>query len=502
MKRKKRVSLKRCVVRERLCDMVFTLEYLKEGSQKRCVLSPAFFGDTRYPTDDIAHCGLFLDPPLSWAQLEGSTLDVYYAGKDPIGRGRVQLVLFSSDSRAEDVALEDKFVYRLFKTHSLRMTLTQKEVSCVEFTLHNTQLMAMDNTPLLDIVHDIGPWFAEHFQGRFVEQPYYPADPAVMQALSSVSSQDVPQRTPYWFMLRGLVTGSKAYKYCGFFQNQSGFDAAALKRMRMGRLAEDFACGNYLLNTPPHIKIHAVGLVPYAERPGWGASPDGLIVDEKMTWDDVPEYTRSAYNDKRIDITRGALEIKCSQANCLMRDYYYPQVYLEMMALGVVWADVVRYSETRGTNGSGVWSTKRECRVYRIYRHKPTEDRIVDCIITALNTNTSNKQPLYNTRAFVSLRNYLKDLASRASYKKIPVSEELHQSYMLYFVLPPLPSIEHSADKKTKTTTLANDIEERQLEIFRLYEREDKNKTSREFVSHIISQIKDLLQMLEEKTNL
>jgi len=272
--------------------------------------------------------------------------------------------------------------------------------------------------------------------------------------------------------------------------------------MRFGRLREDFVCGVYLFNTPVHVRVQALGLVPYAERPGWGASPDGLIIDSNMKWTDVPAWTRSAYSST-VDITRGALEIKCSQANCLMRDYYYPQVYLEMMALGAAWADVVRYSEHKVTNGAGVWTTKRECRVYRVYRHKPTEDRLMHCIVLALNTQEHQHPDMWKTEPFTSLRNYFAELASTHHYKIVPVSEELYQSYELYMKLPAVVEdapLDEEPTHKRKRPAYLNDVEERQLEIFRLFEREDQ--ASKEFVALLIAQVRDLLGMLEEKAGL
>lgn len=506
----KRKALKRSVARERSSNMVFTLGYLRDAkNEERITLSPVFFGDTRYPTDDIAHCGLFLDPPLSLDHLSEATLDVFYAGKDPIGRGHIKIALGGKADTYECVELQETFFYHVFKTHTLQLTIDQKSVACIEITLQNAQLMAMDNTPLLALVQDVTHWFTVNFGDRFIGQPYYPANPAVMEALAGlpegIRSQDVPQRTPYWFKLRGIVTGSKAYKLCGFFPTNRAFTRDDLKRMRFGRLKEDYVCGVYLQNTPQNVKVQALGLVPYTERPGWGASPDGLIIDDEMTWDhpDIPEWTRADYeNHPNVDITRGALEIKCSQANCLMRDYYYPQVYLEMMSLGAAWADVVRYNEYKMSDGNGTWSTKRECRIYRVYRHKPTEDQILECIITSLNTPENRRKALWKTKAFVSLRNYLEDLAANLRYRKVPASEELYNSYHSYFELPTIEEsmIEDESPQHHDKRTRLNDVEERQLDIFRLYEREDA--PSKEFVGLLIDQVKDLLGMLEDKAKL
>lgn len=501
MKRKHVKSLKKYATRERVSDMVFTFTYYCDTQIN---IAPVFFGDTRYPTDDLAHCGVFLSKPLSISDNIRCTLDVYYAGKDPIGRGRIRMVVCQPKNSCV-VSLEDKFIYNVLPTHALRLDLSNtKTFNCIEFTIQNTQLITNDNTPMLELVVDITPWF-HSIQNvgaeRFISQQYYPADPTVMEALELVNAQDVPQRTPYWFKLRGKVTGSKAYKMCGFFQGQSTFNAIALKRMRFGRLREDFACMLYLQHVPQHVKVQMVGLVPYSGRTGWGASPDGLIIDSEMSWDDVPTWTKAEYGD--LDITRGALEIKCSQANCLMRDYYYPQVYLEMMSLGAVWADVVRYSEQKVSDGNGVWTTQRTCRIYRIYRHKPTEEQLVSCIITALQ---GDREALYNNPSgqFVAIRSYFKDLASRAQYTEVDVScsAPLFNSYISHIEdhqKVDLPIDKNDEEPAHKCLTLSADIEERQLEILHMYEHD--GKATKELFAHVIAQIRDLLSILEEKIN-
>ena len=493
MKRKAHNGGKRLATRERVSNIVFTLKYTSKTPIK---IRPVFFGKTRYPADDTAHCGVFLDPPLSVAD-SGATLDVYYAGKHPIGKGHVTLNVCQTEKGVKVTSLEDKFYYRVLDTHALRLDENGETFSSIEFTLHNTQLVSNDNTPILQVITDIMPWFNAMIPGRVVGQPFYPVDPTVMEALTSVKSQDVPQRTPYWFKLRGIVTGSKGYKLCGYFPGQSKFTAIALKRMRFGTLREDFVCYAYVNSVPYCYTVHLLGLVPYVDRPGWGASPDGLIVNTEMTWDQVPAATRAEYEGTPgIDIKRGALEIKCSQADCNMRDYYYPQIYLEMMSLGAVWTDVVRYSEKRASDGAGTWSTKRECRVYRIYREKEWEDRIVNCILVALKQrDDETREKLYKTRRFTTLRADLRKKAQESTYALLMVSDEAFKSYTQYHsdaqvakdVAPP-----------EKRLALVDSIQERQLEIVRLYEGEDK--PTKQFIGHVIGQVRDLLSMVEEKT--
>jgi len=206
MKRKaSEESLKRSVTRERASNMVFTLGYLKGASQARVTLAPVFFGDTKYPADDIAHCGIFLDPPLSIEQLASATLEVFYAGKNPIGRGRVKIALHPT--RGADVLL-GRFKYTVFKTHSLRLTSpTSTLVSCIEVTLQNVQLFAMDDTPILDVIQDASHWFAHQFGERFVAQKYYPADPSVMEALGKIYSHALRAG----WALRACVSAERPY---------------------------------------------------------------------------------------------------------------------------------------------------------------------------------------------------------------------------------------------------------------------------------------------------
>lgn len=476
-------------VLEKLNNMVFIFECDSE-----CKITPVSFGNNVFPKDDIIFYGVFFDPPIAVDSfMNGAFLDVYYNGKNPIGRGRVSLNLYPDDSKKEYIVLKSDCKYIVFDTHALRLDPHNDDnVQCVEFTIHNTQISERDNTPILQLLPSITPFMEQNTPkgGKFVDLSYYPADPDVMDTLQDIDCSMVPQRTPYWFKVRGAVTGSKAYKLCGFFQRSSAnFDEAALKRMRFGRIMEDYICLSYII--AQGVTVSMCGFVPYNSEHTWGCSPDGKVHDAKMSWDNssIPLYTKNDYS--HLDIRFGALEIKASRSDCSMKDYYYPQIYLEMMTLETAWVDVVRYSEMRISNGQ-MWRTERKIRIYRVYRHKPTEHIITKCIKNGLEKG----QSVYNNKEFIKLRSYLRDLANAAQYKEITPSDKLYEQYTEYITSKQNTAGESRSVKKHRVHHIS-EMEERQLDIFRLYEQE--SLPTKEFVSACLSQIQSLCELLKNK---
>lgn len=476
--------------RERLNGMVFTLSLGQD-----CRVQPVSYGDHTYPKDDIIYYGLHLEPPVPLESMLGATLHVFYSGQNPVSTGSFNIALLETLPEKDDIVdLENTFCYVVEYTHSLRLTEDQKSVSIIHFTVNNVQLSKRNSTPHLELLPDMDSFFYETFgEDRFVAQPFYPADPAVMDALKRVNARDVPQRTPFWFKLRGEVTGTKAYKACGFYPDSSEFDEKALRRMRFGRVREDFICAVYM-DQRPHVKVEMVGCCPVPDKKGWGASPDGIVHDETMTWDLVPDHVRAEYEkDTHVDICRGVLEIKGSQGNCNMQAYYYPQLYLEMMSVGAVWTDLVRYSEQR-VSDNGTWSTLRECRVYRVYRHRKTETKLINLVNTYLRTPFGSRLQLFKEERYERFRTYLKECSSSAEYAKLEVSEPLFEQYQQYVEDAQKTAPE---EPEMKRPAILRNMSDRQLEIFRMAERNEK--PTQEFVVSCLKQIKSLAELVEYK---
>ena len=108
-----------------------------------------------------------------------------------------------------------------------------------------------------------------------------------------------------------------------------------------------------------------------------------------MTLDDLPEGTRLAYG--HLDPTRGVLEIKASRTTNKIRGdkrnhaYYYPQVYIEMLAARTSWAQLIRYHEfVLVEHDTGKWKNVYECMSYMIYLHQETLQALISCLEAAL----------------------------------------------------------------------------------------------------------------------
>ena len=430
MKRDRLVELDERVFVETLLDNRFRIEltYLKSGDEDNVTLSATYFGDQTYPKDDLCYLGVQMVPPLDRL----SERSAYLQLEDCITAEKLRIKLVTEDSCTR-VDLEGKYQYLVGVHHAIR--LHEGAANIIEFTIQNIQLAKNVRRPVLNIVVSTDDWTRSLLDKpqRLVSPSYYPADIKVMASLEHVVIQDVPQRTPYWFKARDLVTGTKAYKYCGFFSNNKPFSEDDLKRMRFGRLTEDAVCTLFLKSQPPNVTVQLVGLVPYKERAGWGASPDGIIHDPHMAWDDVPSYCRDAYrSDPSVTITKGVLEIKCSQTNCEMQDYYFPQVYLEMMSTGTVWTDVVRYCDKMVNKGNGCWFVERELRIYRLYRDRETENAIVSCILSSLQVHEQMQRQLFRTAKYVALRKSLRRLARATDYKPVHVDDAIVDGYHAY----------------------------------------------------------------------
>jgi hypothetical protein len=169
---------------------------------------------------------------------------------------------------------------------------------------------------------------------------------------------------------------------------------------------------------------------------GWGASPDGLIVDPHMTWDQVPADISKHYTEAErasFNITRGACEFKTSRTKLSMEAYFYPQVYLEMIVLNVVWCDLIRYRP--GYNYSDehkTWVHEDTAHVYRIYRHRPTEDLLLQLWKYAF-SNVSKLQDIIVEDSFVQLRAFFTTLANQIPIRKaIGMTPEINQQLVEY----------------------------------------------------------------------
>ena len=100
-----------------------------------------------------------------------------------------------------------------------------------------------------------------------------------------------------------------------------------------------------------------------------------MIIDDRITWSDVPHKTSTAYKNY-YNISRGVCEIKTSERRTDVSAYYIPQMYMEMISLECVWADLLRFHHCREYE-NGKWIFKDKLYVYRIYRDPDLETEMV-----------------------------------------------------------------------------------------------------------------------------
>lgn len=250
-----------------------------------------------------------------------------------------------------------------------------------------------------------------------------------------VDLSKVIQRTPLWFKSRGQVSGTKAYMLLGFWvpskkedpnwkwDQDRVFDAEAKANAQFGVDSEDKALISYGSFYNDHIsQIQLVGWckAPLPLPSDWGSSPDALVTWSSLSWqDDVPENIRKYYPEFEGKHQNGVLEIKSSRKGKLsMEDYFFPQVYMEMISTQTLWCDLIRYTSTR-------------TRVYRIWRHKPTEETLVSLIKHAYQ-NRDNLQDVIQEESFVKMRAYFKRLAMTLSFADVPNDQTAIQKYEAY----------------------------------------------------------------------
>jgi hypothetical protein len=340
--------------------------------------------------------------------------------------------------------------YHVYETHAIQVVGEDNRMKSIHFQLENNQLYSNDPSLRLELGVDMGHTFLPDLVGeeRFHGLAFFPASPDKTLLEAGVDASRVPQRTPLWFKLRGTVSGTKASKLCGFYvpdkRTEEGrnwslngpskpFSAYQKCNMRFGSLREFYMIIIYLL-TYPLRSFHEVGWCamrkPYPVT--WGASPDGYVYDPTLTIEQLPRSLVAAHKlpNKRIDITKGAIEFKASRNNCKMAAYYIPQIYMEMMALRTVWVDLVRYCE-KTTQEGDTWKKQRECRVYRVYRNAEVERVLVDALRHALD-NVATLQDVVLTEPFCQLRTKFQTIADTLEYRTLTITPEIERALNEY----------------------------------------------------------------------
>lgn len=471
--------------------------------------------------DDDIFYSIDFKPPLSPKDAQKTKIQVTCQSKKRPCVGSINISLNNNNKKQKQSI--GNYKYHVYETHALELDpKNQKNISRLYFKIENNQLRANDETIVLEPSIDMGHTFLSNLFGkRYIGLPYYPPEPNLIEKLGiPVASEDVSQRSPAWYKSRGTLSGSKAYQLLGFFlpSPQSvdanwSFDAPkefskwSKANMRFGTLREDHMVIAYLLwNKNALFKEVGWCNAPRPRYPPtWGASPDGVIIDKTMSWNTVPESIRKYYTPQKqeLDITRGAAEFKASKNNCKMQAYYYPQVYMEMIALETIWTDLVRYCEKVELNAQGKWVKKRVFRIYRIYRHKKTEQWLITLLKRALK-NKKNILELVQTQEYVDIRNYFTKLAERAEYTEIPLEkypeiEETLQQYEKHKKQVISDSIQQKEKEEEEEENYQDtwaQIEENHMDLFRYFETHNQKK----FASTFADQMKLYADILKQLT--
>lgn len=342
----------------------------------------------------------------------------------------------------ETVTLMDR-TYKVYETYTLGQDGGETTHS-IYFQVGSSPLRGGDEHPQNEsyrIQIDMSlKWLPKNLPHFVRGVRFFPYDIDVAQYGLKLDTSRIIQKTPIWFKVRGEVSGTKAYHLVGFWvptkqkdptwtlDGDHVFDARSKANMRFGSESEDKGLITYALHSKSITKIELAG---WCNAPasaglplGWGASPDGLVVEPTHTWEKVPENIRKYYDQTPpppaggFDPTLGVLEIKSSPSKLSFEPYFFPQVYMEMISTHRIWCDLVRY-------------TPSKVRIYRIYRHKPTEETLVSLWKYA-RKNVHKLRDIIQEEPFVKIRNYFTELAKQLTFIEIPTSSTEIDAYEMY----------------------------------------------------------------------
>ena len=283
------------------------------------------------------------------------------------------------------------------------------------------------------------------------------------------------QRVPFWFLQRGIISGSSVGKNgAGYWVERDASEAAAAvaagatgetftpqvkARMRQGRIEEPAVLLTYLHGNPTHVFYEQGYIVMSELNKDFGVSPDGLAVDPALNWETFPcAKTREEYGPhtpagvncapgfagSTIDPTRIALEFKVSAYSSKFPDYYIPQLYWEMIALHAPQARLLRMHTRKNQSGS-------KCMQYTIYRDRDTENALLANVMRAYEAvyvkKTCKLVDLVNDPAYTAIRARFDKLAKETLGVELQVPASLVADYhakrqaALQFLprKPPLP---------------------------------------------------------------
>lgn len=366
------------------CDaIVFSVAGLPETTFATVRRTGMVEGEIDDLSTDSADYVLFFRPPLTKERAKKVHVKATYQGRVRVRTTELfgQYVWPEERNETRLVFRKYELEYACFGTHQVRVETEQlgDEIVCAMYLRFINATVAVDPRYDLYIRLDAA---SNELPVRTL--PWFPPDLDPGHWGLRIDSRAIPQRTALWFKLRGENSGSKAYKLLGFFADskKGTFKNTA---MRLGTLSEGEAALMYSVRFP-ELELHEVGWCPMEGRPGWGASPDMLALDPAtQTW--------------------SVLEIKTSATKLSMEAYFYPQLYMEMMAAQARTAQVLRFCPRRYEPDI----VEDEMNIYTVQRDESIEKMLLELWVYAL---AHEQDPnLYSRSEFQSARTRFIDLA-------------------------------------------------------------------------------------------
>ena len=345
-------------------------------------------GQTEGEIDDLntnaADYVLFFRPPLSKERAQQVHVKATYQGRVRVRTTELfgQYVWPSDQKETRLVFRKFELEYACFATHQVRVETEQQgdEIVCAMYARFINATVAVDPRYDLHIRVDA---VVDELPVRTL--PWFPPDLDPGHWGLRIDSRSIPQRTALWFKLRGENSGSKAYKLLGFFADSSKTRPGQTQAMRLGTLSEAEAALMYSVRFPA-LELHEVGWCAMEDRPGWGASPDMLCLDPAtQTW--------------------SVLEMKTSAVKLSMEAYFYPQLYMEMMATQTQTAHVLRFRPRRYEPDI----VEDEMHIYTVQRDAALEKMLLELWVYAL--GHEHEANLYSRPEFRSARALLEERA-------------------------------------------------------------------------------------------
>ena len=143
------------------------------------------------------------------------------------------------------------------------------------------------------------------------------------------------------------------------------------------------------------------------------------------------------------------------------------------------------------------WVTQKQCKKIRLFRHLQREEELVTLAIKALKVQKQSVKAfvdLVHTEEYVALRRHYDNMANTATTHAtdIPIAEELIQQ----MAKERLESISMQDEDIPSLHPAIDRIEQRQPEIFRLYQEVG---TDQEFLRLVTEQIQDYGELMQTK---